>query len=84
MNNLKRTFISSLLLFIVGCTFIRRNLSDRHPGYEVNLAIKPIESPSAIRAGFSKLSITPIGFDTWNDTNGNEVWDEGENGFEFN
>ena len=57
MNNLKRTFVFSFLLFIVGCSFIRRNLSDRHPGYEVNLAVKPAEKPSTIRAGFSKIPI---------------------------
>ena len=78
MNNLKITFVFSLLLFIVGCSFIRRNLSDRHPGYEVNLAVKPAENPSTIRSGFSKISITPTGFDTWNDVDGNAKYEPGK------
>ena len=78
MNNLKITFVFSLLLFIVGYSFIRRNLSDRHPGYEVNLAVKPAEKPSTIRAGFSKIPITPTGFDTWNDVDGNAKYEPGK------
>jgi hypothetical protein len=41
---------------------------DRHPSYVIDINLK--SSQNELLAGFAKVDITPQGFETWNDANG--------------
>jgi len=45
------------------------HMRDRHPGYQVDIAIPAPESPGNLHAGFAKIPITPEVQDTWSDAN---------------
>lgn len=64
-----RTLLFLLVLSGIGFTYVYFKLSDRHPGFSVDLRIdgNPVAS---LRAGFSAVSITPQVPDTWTDVNG--------------
>ncbi len=55
--------LTALLVFSV------IQLRDRHSGYEIDLNLKS-SAMQIPEIGFARLSITPEGFDTWNDANG--------------
>ncbi len=75
MKLVKRAIIFIFILMVFGCGFIINNLADRHPGYKLDLHIQPSEKEEKIFTGFSKVSITPTGFDTWNDLNQNAKYE---------
>lgn len=83
---MKKILISVLVflavLLLAGWLYTGRQLKDRHPGYEVNLQIKPGD-PERLRIGFAKRDLTPKGFDTWNDVNGDAKYAE-KDGDTFN
>lgn len=75
----KRSFwIGGALLGIVLLitVWVFWNLSDRHPGYEVDLFITGADAPGSIQVGFAALPITPEIVDTWNDVNGDAKYRE--------
>jgi len=45
------------------------NMKDRHPGYNAGMSVRN-DHPSALRAGFAAVPITPEVFDRWIDKNG--------------
>ncbi|WP_373523720.1 neutral/alkaline non-lysosomal ceramidase N-terminal domain-containing protein [Aquiflexum sp.] len=70
--------VSLILLVVIAIIFVSYTLyqfRDRHKGHEVDLKINSSHS-SAIKAGFSKVDITPIDFDTWTDNNGDAHFNE--------
>jgi hypothetical protein len=73
-------FFVLLLTFIFSYTFYQ--FRDRHKGYDLELNYIS-ETSTTIRAGFSKVDITPLNFDTWNDKNGDARFHE-EDGDSFN
>ncbi len=70
---LVRTGIGMVVILLLGLLYAYSQLKDRHPGYEVDLQIKPGDA-QAVNIGFSKKDITPRGFDTWNDANGDSKY----------
>ena len=66
---LKYTLGFFLLLIAVTAVYLFLQLRDRHPGYEVDLNIRPQQNPS-LSAGFAALPITPTITDSWKDVNG--------------
>ncbi len=54
------------------------NLRDRHPGYEVDLAIKGSGTLGSLQVGFAAFPITPEIVDTWNDVNDDAKFREKE------
>ena len=73
-----------LLLFIIGiAAWAFYNMRDRHPGYEVSIAIKGAKKQSVYKMGFGKQTITPIITDTWNDVDNNAKYKE-EDGDTYN
>ncbi|NHE57344.1 neutral/alkaline non-lysosomal ceramidase N-terminal domain-containing protein [Cyclobacterium plantarum] len=62
-----------LLIFIYGSYQFR----DRHKGYWLDLSIKN-EQASGLQAGFAKIDISPVDFDTWTDANGDARFNEAD------
>lgn len=60
-------------VFFVSYTFYQ--FRDRHKGYAVDVKINA-EHAAEIKAGFSKVDITPTDFDTWTDNNGDARFNE--------
>lgn len=72
-------FLIVFLLFVISVLiWVIYNNRDRHPGYQMDLSISSTNSDVRYSAGFAKTTITPTVPDTWNDTNGNARYDEGE------
>ena len=46
---------------------------DRHPDYQIDIKLSP--GPGSLEAGFAKVDITPVDFETWEDVNGNAKYD---------
>ena len=69
MNILKKLSIGVLIMVFIIFGYLSNNLSDKHPGYAVDLNINPTHPPVSIKVGFSKAVITPPVTDTWNDVN---------------
>ncbi len=46
------------------------NTRDRNPGYQLSMAIDPIESSGQLLIGFASMPINPKLTDTWTDANG--------------
>lgn len=63
-----------VILLTIGGIFMYR-WRDRHPGYELDLDLRPPVSPT-LSAGFSKKAITPTIVDTWNDANGDHKFNK--------
>lgn len=74
---LRITLFVIIILFCVGAFYSWSQFKDRHKGYHVDVHITP-ESATSVRVGFGKTNITPVGFDTWIDTNGNARYDPDE------
>jgi hypothetical protein len=55
---------------------------DRHKGYDLNLSLTN-EGVGNLYAGFAKADISPVGFDTWEDANGDARYNE-EDGDSYN
>ncbi|MEX2566658.1 MAG: hypothetical protein WD431_11995 [Cyclobacteriaceae bacterium] len=69
--------IISVLAFLVFLVVIygMYQFRDRHRGYELDLHLSSNEA-TEIKAGFSKVDISPTGFDTWDDANGDSRYNE--------
>ncbi|MBC8395407.1 MAG: hypothetical protein H8E08_00355 [Candidatus Marinimicrobia bacterium] len=80
---MKRILLGLAFLFILGMVFLYRNISDKHPGYIVDLDIMSSYAPREIKVGFAKISISPEIIDTWNDVDGNAKYDP-EKGDSYN
>ncbi len=63
------------IIFFLALGFFYENLSDKHPGYSLDLNIISNREPDRIFAGFSKISLTPKIEDTWNDVDGNSKYE---------
>lgn len=63
--------IGLLILLLIAAIAIWAfyNMRDRHPGYEVALAIPGAGEEVQLQVGFGKQAITPEIIDTWNDVN---------------
>ncbi|MCY1723196.1 hypothetical protein OU798_22800 [Prolixibacteraceae bacterium Z1-6] len=69
MKKILKTVGIVLMLVILGLIFwMYGNLKDRHPGYSADLKILT-DSPSALKAGFAAVTITPEVSDTWEEKN---------------
>lgn len=75
---LKWALIVAALLITIILIFVVYNNRDRHPGYKVDLSINHSVDQVNYKVGFAKKPVTPTIADTWNDTNGNARFDEGE------
>lgn len=67
-----------ILLLIFAVFFVAYTLyqfRDRHKNYSIDLKINATQS-AEIKAGFSKVDITPTDFDTWTDHNGDARFKE--------
>jgi hypothetical protein len=61
---------SVLMVIIIGLLlWFRSNLKDRNPGYKADLKIVH-NTPSALKAGFAAIPVTPVVADRWTDKNG--------------
>jgi hypothetical protein len=67
---LKILFLILGLLFIVGAVYTWLQFKDRHKGYSLDISIEST-SKGIVKAGFGKIDITPVNFDTWTDVSGN-------------
>lgn len=65
---LRISSIILLVLFIGLLGFASYQFRDRHPDYELNLSLYSEEGE--VLAGFSKVNLTPTGFETWEDVDG--------------
>lgn len=74
-KKLLRIGIGVLGLLVVAGVYSVYQLRDRHPGYAIDLHVKP-GIPQVPKIGFSKKNITPEGFDTWNDHNQDAKYNE--------
>lgn len=80
---LKKILLVLLVLAVIAAGYVYRNITDRHPGYTVDLNINPREQLGIIKVGFGKISVTPEVIDTWNDVDGNAKY-EPEKGDTYN
>lgn len=79
MRKILKWIFYFLIVVLVGLLiWVIYNNRDRHPGYDINLSIQQDGTNVQYQAGFAKKTITPSVPDTWNDTNGNARYDEGE------
>lgn len=79
---LKGVFISFGLILLLIFAYTLYQFRDRHKGYGLEISYKSPNS-TELKAGFSKVDITPIDFDTWNDNNGDARFHE-KDGDSFN
>ena len=75
---LLRIGVVILGLVIIAVVWAYMNVRDRHPGYEVNLNIRPAATLAELKVGFAALPITPEVVDTWKDANHNAKFNEEE------
>lgn len=66
---LKVVLIAVSVLVVSGAVYTWRQFADKHPGYAVDLHISAT-TPAGFQVGFGKTDITPVGFDTWTDADG--------------
>lgn len=66
---ISRISVGFLVLAVIVLIIGNIQFRDRHRGYDVNINLKSAEQHIS-EIGFSKISVTPTGFDTWNDANG--------------
>jgi hypothetical protein len=79
---LKRVFLSFGLVLLLIFAYTLYQFRDRHKGYGLEISFKSSNS-TEVKAGFSKVDITPIDFDTWKDNNGDARFHE-KDGDSFN
>jgi hypothetical protein len=58
--------LSFLILGVLLYSFYQ--FRDRHPNYLIDINLKSTQNE--MRAGFAKVDITPVGFESWTDNNG--------------
>ncbi len=84
---MKKWIISILALLLILIVSIGAwsmyNLRDRHPDYNINIAIPSNDTPVTYQMGFGKQKITPTIIDTWNDVNQDARYNE-EDGDTYN
>ncbi len=84
---MKKWFLRFSLVFLVilGVLLIRIviRLTDRHPGYGIDLTIRE-SAVAPLKAGFAAVSITPLNFETWTDENDNARFDRREDYLDSN
>ena len=74
-------FIAILVTALTIYGFLQ--LKDRHPDYHFSLQQTAISTDSLMEVAFSRKSINPTSWDSWNDLNGNYRYDP-KNGDTFN
>jgi hypothetical protein len=79
---LKGVFLFFGLLLLLIFAYTKYQYRDRHKGYDLEVSYIS-STPTVLRAGFAKVDITPIDFDTWNDANGDARFNE-KDGDTFN
>lgn len=72
---LKVSLFFLLVLAVVLVSYTLYQFRDRHKGYMLDLQINS-ELSVIMKAGFSKIDITPLNFDTWTDHNGDARFNE--------
>ncbi len=72
---IKVLLLSLLLVMLLLVGYGAYQFRDRHPGYSLDLFLEK-KQPGTIQAGFAKVDISPIGFDTWSDANGDARYRE--------
>src|SRR5690606_31624874 len=65
---IRRLSVGFLVLAVIVLIIGNIQFRDRHRGYDVNINLKSADQHMS-ELGFSKISVTPTGFDTWNDAN---------------
>lgn len=77
---MKKIFIGFLLvivfIFIGLWIFSSHQFRDRHKGYSIDLKLR--SSQNEMLAGFAKVDITPVNFETWTDANGDSKYHSGD------
>ena len=64
-------FVLVLLVAVIG--YSAYQFRDRHSDYQTDLSLY---APAAtVHAGFSKVDLTPTGFETWEDADGDSKYD---------
>ena len=64
-------FVLVLLVAVIG--YSAYQFRDRHSDYQTDLSLY---APAAsVQAGFSKVDLTPTGFETWEDVDGDSKYD---------
>lgn len=77
---MKKVFYGFLIFLVIAILGIwlysLHQFRDRHPDYEVDINLK--SSQNEVLAGFAKVDITPKGFETWTDANGDSKYNPAE------
>lgn len=69
------TLLVLLIVLAVGYGYYQ--FRDRHTGYSIDLFLEN-KMPGTLQAGFAKVDISPVGFDTWEDANGDARYQEAD------
>ena len=75
MKIVKRSLIFILIILLFGVGFLYNNISDKHPGYTIDININTPSTIRKLKVGFAKIPITPDIPDSWNDINNNAKYD---------
>lgn len=67
-KGLRITLITLLILFVGLLGFATYQFRDRHPHYQLDLSL--YSESGEVLAGFSKVDLTPLNFETWEDVDG--------------
>lgn len=65
---LKIILISLGVLILATWLYSMYQFRDRHPNYLIDISLKSTQNE--VQAGFAKVDITPVGFESWTDHNG--------------
>lgn len=69
MKKLLKIFLTVIGILILGLgSYSLYQFRDRHPNYQIDINLK--SSLNEVQAGFAKVDITPKGFESWIDHNG--------------
>lgn len=74
---IKVTLAALVLLIILAIGFGAYQFRDRHSGYSIDLFLEN-DTLGTLQAGFAKVDISPVGFDTWEDANGDARFQEAD------
>lgn len=64
----RRILVFFAAVIVILLVYFYFKVQDKHPGYEVDISIKN-DTPSALKVGFSAISISPEIYDRWTDSN---------------
>jgi hypothetical protein len=70
--------LAGILVFLL--VFGMYQFRDRHKGYDLNLSLQN-EGNAELSAGFAVADISPQGYDTWQDVNGDAKYNEDDGDF---